>query len=128
LLTRALDYNANENSVPYILDEFNYFFEGPFNTIDPQFNQCDMDRKNKVDNEGGSSMYLVNHYLDLKIGDITVPDRLDAARTNSAEGSGSVGEQVDLCNQKWGRPPNVVLVDYFGRGNPLDAQNKINAI
>jgi hypothetical protein len=111
-----------------LIDEFNYFFEGPYDTTDPNFNQCDMDRVNKVDNGGQSSMYLVNHYLDLKLGNLLVPDRNDAARTNAADGTGwSIGAQVDKCVAKWGRPPNVVLVDYFGRGNALDAAVKINS-
>ncbi|KAL8648255.1 MAG: hypothetical protein Q9226_006071, partial [Calogaya cf. arnoldii] len=34
-----MDYGADVAKVPYIGDEFAYFFETPFNTLDPTFNQ-----------------------------------------------------------------------------------------
>jgi hypothetical protein len=123
------DYGADERSVPYLLDEFNYFFETPFDATDPAFAQCTMDRSNKVDGDGKSSMYIVNHFLDVEILEtkVLVPDRNDAGRTNAATGTGSVGAQVDLCSGMYGRYPNVVLVDYFGKGDPLAVQNRMNS-
>jgi hypothetical protein len=118
--------------VPYLLDQFNYFFETPFDTIDPGFGDCSMDRKNKADNDGKVSMYLVNHYLDIKIPEtgILMPDRLSAPRTNAPEGPGSIGAHARLCLGVHGRIPNVMLLDYFGRGgvDSLAAQNSLNAI
>jgi hypothetical protein len=124
------DYGADEKSVPYLLDEFNYFFETPFDTVDPNFAECTMDRRNKVDGDGRSSMYLVNHFLDVDVlnTNVLVPDRTDAARTNAATGSGSIGAQANLCLGTWSRWPNVVLVDYFDQGNPLAAQNSMNGV
>lgn len=60
--------------------------------------------------------------------DVRVPDRGASSWSNAASGTGSVGEQADLCNGQWGRYPNVVLIDYFGNGNALDAQNRINGV
>jgi hypothetical protein len=124
------DYGADEKSVPYLLDEFNYFFETPFDTVDPNFAECTMDRPNKVDGDGKSSMYLVNHFLDVDVlkTSVLVPDRSDAARTNAATGPGSVGAQADLCLGIWSRWPNVVLVDYFDQGHPLVAENTMNGV
>jgi hypothetical protein len=124
------DYGADEKSVPYLLDEFNYFFETPFDTVDPNFAECTIDRRNKVDGDGRSSMYLVNHFLDVDVlnTNVLVPDRTDAARTNAATGSGSIGAQANLCLGTWSRWPNVVLVDYFDQGNPLAAQNSMNGV
>lgn len=118
--------------MPYILDEFNYYFETPFDATDPNFAQCPIDRANKGNGDGKSSMYIVNHFLDiqaLNIGDLNllVPDRQNAARTNAATGSGSIGAQADVCKGLYGRYPNVVLVDYFGRGDALAAQKHMNA-
>ncbi|KAL8787556.1 MAG: hypothetical protein Q9213_002118 [Squamulea squamosa] len=70
-LIAFLDYGASP-SVPYILDQFAYFFETPFNTVDSTFNQCAIDRPPNAKPEG--RMYLVNHYLDKKITDGGVPD------------------------------------------------------
>lgn len=124
------DYGANEKDVPYLLDQFNYYFETPFNTVDPDFKQCRIDRKNKVSEDGKASMFLVNHYLDTEIldMDILVPDRKNTARTNAAEGPGSIGAQAELCASEHGRWPNVVLINFFGKGDPLKAQNIMNGI
>ncbi len=37
LLILAIDYGADTSVVPYILDEFTYFFETPYDTTDPNF-------------------------------------------------------------------------------------------
>ena len=118
--------------MPYLLDEFNHFWEDPFDSTDPNFAECGIDRHNKVDNDGKSSMYLINHFLDISLGigsdSILVPDRSEAGQTNAAIGTGSVGDQGDRCASAWGRYPNVMLVDFFGDGNPLDAQNRMNGL
>ncbi|KAL8861155.1 MAG: hypothetical protein Q9178_002371 [Gyalolechia marmorata] len=62
-----LDYGAAPSTVPYILDEFAYFFETPFNTLDPTFDQCSLDRPPDAKPEG--RMYIVNHFLDKKLAD-----------------------------------------------------------
>lgn len=69
-----MDYGANSATVPYILDEFAYFFETPFNTLDPTFNQCSIDRPPGAKPDG--RMYVVNHFLDKKIteGDVKPED------------------------------------------------------
>lgn len=105
--------------VSWLLDEFNYYFETPFDTTDPHFAECSMDRKNKLDSDGKSSMYIVNHFLDVDLAGtgILVPDKADTARTNAADGGGSIGSQVALCVGLYGRNPNVVLIDEVGQGN-----------
>jgi hypothetical protein len=77
-------------------------------------------------------MYLINHFLDVSIGvgksTILVPDRSAAPQTNAVSGAGSVGDQGNRCAQQWGRYPNVMLVDFFGDGDPLDAGNLMNGV
>ncbi|RKF57442.1 PI-PLC X domain-containing protein 1 [Erysiphe neolycopersici] len=102
-LVMFLDYGADTTKVPYMLDEFKYFFETAFD--------------------------LVNHFLDVNLfGDIVVPDRQSSPRTNAATGPGSIGAQSDLCKQTWGRRPNMILIDYFGNGDAMTAQNTLNGI
>ncbi|KAL8993557.1 MAG: hypothetical protein Q9169_006253 [Polycauliona sp. 2 TL-2023] len=61
-----MDYITGDGKkVPYILDEFEYFFETPYNTLDPGFEQCSIDRPPGAKSEG--RMYIVNHFLDKKI-------------------------------------------------------------
>jgi len=121
-----MDYHADEREVPYILDEFTYYFETPYDTTDPEFAQCEINRPDSAGPDG--RMYIVNHFLDtnfLNTG-ILIPDNFADAETNAAKGNGSIGAQADLCYSIYGRPPNVVLVDMFDRGDVFTAQNNLN--
>jgi hypothetical protein len=100
--------------VPYILDEFTYFFETPYDVIDKTFDQCTLDRPSGASATG--RMYIVNHFLDEDILGILIPDTGALDTTNAATGTGSIGAQADLCTSTYGRVPNFVLVDYFEHG------------
>jgi len=146
-LVLFLDYEGDTSVVPYILPQFDYFFETPFNTVDPTFNQCTLDR-GPAGSNGDGLMYIVNHFLDIEVGadvlhipdeilDIVIPDESKRVLipdvdsnfvTNAAGGDGSIGAQADLCKSIWGRWPSVVLVDMFSRGNVFDAQHHINGL
>lgn len=127
-LVAFLDYGASP-SVPYILKEFEYFWETPFDTIDPSFSQCHVDRpldlstKPKILSE---RMYLMNHYLDTEILGMDLPNRRDAKRTNAFKGKGSIGAQVSLCTGMHGRAPKGIMVDYFDQGEVFEAQDALN--
>lgn len=121
-----LDYDAKP-TVPYILDQFAYYFETPFDTTDAAFNQCKIDRPPKASPDG--RMYVVNHYLDKEVmggifSDVLVPDREAAAKTNGVE---SVGNQVGVCEGLYRRKPNVVLMDFVGRGVD-EVQRELNRL
>jgi len=123
-----LDYGADESKVPYILNEFNYYFETPFDWTDAAFNQCSIDRPTGSSAEG--KMYIVNHFLDINLfgSGVLIPDRAAAPTTNAAVGSGSIGAQSDLCEGLYGRAPNVVLVDYYNVGDVFEAQAALNGL
>jgi hypothetical protein len=123
------DYGA-DGSVGYLLNEFNYYWETPFDTTDPTFAECSINRPNTLDTDGMSSMYIVNHFLDVNLlgTGVLVPDKADDGTTNAATGTGSVGDQADRCAGIYGRWPNVILIDYFGSGNPLAVQNEMNGV
>lgn len=146
-LVLFLDYEADTTKVPYILPQFEYFFETPFNTVDPLFDQCKFDRGPQGRGSDGL-MYIVNHFLDIEVGadvlhiadeilDLIVPDESKRVlipdvdsnfATNAAEGNGSIGSQASLCKRVWGRWPNVVLVDMFSRGEVFEAQHRLNGL
>jgi hypothetical protein len=91
--------------VPYILDEFAYFFETPYDVTDKNFGFCNLDRPSGASAEG--RMYIVNHFLDFDIFGIKIPDQINAPKTNSRS---SILAQANLCYQAWGRQPNFILV------------------
>lgn len=107
-------------------DEFTYFFETPYDTTDPSFPECKLDRP-----AGGSAngrMYIVNHFLDSDIFGIDIPDNMADTTTNAATGNGSIGAQNALCESIYGREPNFVLVDMFDRGDVFTAQRNMNGV
>jgi hypothetical protein len=100
--------------VPYILDEFSYFFETEFDETDSTFSSCALNRP--AGSSGAGLMMIVNHFLDLDIFGILIPDNAADAQTNAATGTGSIGAQANLCISTWGRSPNFILVDDFNIG------------
>ncbi|KAL8878548.1 MAG: hypothetical protein Q9192_008427 [Flavoplaca navasiana] len=91
-----MDYGADIQKVDFILDEFAYYFETPFNTLDPTFNQCSIDRPPNAKPEG--RMYIVNHFLDKKLVDGGVPEDVEE------QGKGMLEDVVSgLFGRKKGR-------------------------
>lgn len=125
-LVTFLSTGANEQSTPYLLSEFDaYFFETPFETTDPDFPSCELDRPDGASADG--RMYILNHFLQKEVlPDVFVPDVEANFQTNAATGKGSIGAHVDLCVGKWDRKPNFVLVDMFERGMVFEAQAAMN--
>ncbi|KAF7588637.1 hypothetical protein BBP40_005448 [Aspergillus hancockii] len=121
-----LDYGANPSTVPYILDEFAYFFETPFGVTDSSFPDCSIDRPSGA--SAGGRMYIVNHFLNVEVLGIKVPDRIRARRTNAASGNGSIGAQSNLCQSIYRRLPDVVLVDFVDQGEVIKAQKALNGV
>ncbi|KAG4033779.1 hypothetical protein MFRU_004g02820 [Monilinia fructicola] len=125
-LVMFLDYGADTNIAPYVLPEFSYFFETAYDVTTPTFPTCTLDRP--PGSNGDGLLPLINHFLDVDILGILVPDRSAAAKTNAATGVGSIGAQADLCTETWGRKPRVMLLDFFNTGNALAAQNTLNGL
>ncbi|KAK8073567.1 hypothetical protein PG994_004466 [Apiospora phragmitis] len=117
-----MDYHADTSKVPWILDEFKYYFETPFDTTDKNFAQCTLDRPQNASPDG--RMYIVNHFLDIEIfPGVLIPNMADAGTTNSVA---SILAQTDLCYSKYQRTPNVVLLDFVSIGDAMKAQANMN--
>ncbi|MCJ1475280.1 hypothetical protein MMC13_003942 [Lambiella insularis] len=114
-----MDYDANQTSVPYILDEFSQIWETPFDPTNQSF-PCTVQRPPGLsDDQAKDRMYLANHNLNAPItllgSSILVPDTAQLNETNALSGYGSLGLAAN--NSTWGRPPNFLLVDYYNAGN-----------
>ena len=134
-LITFMDYGAPNLVAPYILPQFFYFWETPFDSTDPAaLSRCDIDRpahlstKLVATNETRKYNYIVNHYLDTEVGVVDIPNRRDTWRTNSWAGAGGIGQHVEACVERWGEGPAVVLVDYFEKGEVILAQNRMNGL
>ena len=108
------------------MNEWDYFFETPYDWTDAAFAQCSLDRPPNSSPQG--KMYIVNHFLDTDVGGILIPNEGAAATTNAATGSGSIGAQSAICEGLYGYAPKGVLLDYIDAGAPFDAEANLNSI
>lgn len=122
--TRAvvfMDYKANQTEVPYILDEFSQLWETPFSPQNRSF-PCTTQRPPGLKpHDAESRMYMANHNLNLEITllgtSLLVPNTVFLNETNAVSGFGSLGRMAKNCTQRWDRPPNFLLVDYYNAGS-----------
>ncbi|MCJ1379064.1 hypothetical protein MMC17_002164 [Xylographa soralifera] len=129
-----LDYEANQTTVPYILDEFSQMWETPFDPTNQTF-PCTIQRPPGISNtQAMEHMYLANHNLNTPLNllgnTILVPDTALLNETNAASGYGSLGLSANNCAATWGRPPNFLLVDYYniGNGSVFDVAAQLNGV
>lgn len=138
--TRLVTFVTNidyETASPYILPEFNYIFETPFDVTSSSGFNCTVDRPSSLSSGTGATalssgyMSLMNHfqYNAMAFG-ITVPaigliETTNSAATNTTGTLGTHGEQ---CNSEWGSKPTFVLVDFFNVGPAIEAADNLNGI
>jgi hypothetical protein len=125
--TRAvimLDYEADQHTIPWLLDEFGQMFETPFSPTNRDF-PCVADRP-PAEWAGAlpreDRMYMANHNLNVDIAfagiSILVPNTLILDETNAAaDVYGSLKRSTLDCTGMWNRPPNFLLVDYYNVGD-----------
>ena len=86
--------------------EFSNVWETPNDTVDGTAFQC---KKDRGTGDISTSMFLINHFLDIERSGI--PYVVNANATNAASGPGSLGEEVAVCARLYNRYPNFLLVD-----------------
>ncbi|KAI0102742.1 PLC-like phosphodiesterase [Nemania sp. FL0031] len=118
-----MDYNADTSKVPYILDEFAYYFETPFDPQADALSGCNIDRPAGASSSG--RMILANHNRNYEVLGISLPDLAHASDTNSVS---SITAQTNACKSLYGRNPNVVLLDYVVLGDVINAQTQLNGV
>ena len=96
-----MDYNADQNEVPYILDQFSQVWETPFSPTDRNF-PCTVQRPPDLsDEDAGKRMYMANHNLNTEITafgtSLLVPITTLLNETNAVNGTGSLGAMADDC-------------------------------
>ncbi len=74
---------------------------------DTTFN-CEVNRTN---GDSSTQMYLINHFLDKLVFGVPAPNVAAANETNSVDGEGGLGIQVQTCTAQYSRAPNFLLVD-----------------
>lgn len=117
-----MDYDANQTSVPWILDEFSQMWETPFDPTNRSF-PCTVQRPpDLAAADAKNRLYMVNHNLNYDINllgnSILVPNipLLNVTNANVTE-FGSLATNAAQCNATWDYAPKFLNVDYYNYGN-----------
>ncbi|KAK3987934.1 PLC-like phosphodiesterase [Cladorrhinum sp. PSN332] len=144
LVTFIASITASPSDYPFLLPEFQYVFETPYNiTAASQF-QCQLDRPSSAGTAAkaiqSGLLPLINHfqYIDLGSG-VQIPDASDADATNSpgSNAAGNLGKHLQQCQGEWNsqtqqqnqnQKPVFALVDFFDRGPSVEAADLMNGL
>ncbi|CAK7267479.1 hypothetical protein SEPCBS119000_002570 [Sporothrix epigloea] len=123
-----LDYKANQTEFPWLLDEFAYFWETPFDptVASVPANEtlpCTVQRPPGLNPAlARERLFLMNHNVNFEVsvlgGSVMVPAVALLNQSNAATGINSLGAAADVCIETWGRPPLILNVDYYNKGSP----------
>ncbi|KAJ5549824.1 hypothetical protein N7535_002233 [Penicillium sp. DV-2018c] len=122
----------------YLLDEWSYIFETPYDIVSPSNFTCEVDRPSQYKDNSASALSanllpFMNHFLyssDLALLDIEYPNASYVATTNAASGGvGNLGSRASACKKAWGgRQPTFILVDFFNRGPAIETVDHLNGV
>ena len=135
LVTFVASLAPSSNTVaPYLLDEFTFVFENPYNVTIPSNFSCAAERPSTLDGQTATAVSsgrlpLVNHFLDQEDGlGIDTPNTTYVATTNGVSGLGNLQQAASDCAGVYGRAPAFLLVDFFDEGSAISIVNNLNGI
>ena len=137
--TRLVTYIADlpdNTGAPYLMDQFSYTFENPFEVTLPSNFSCMPERPPSLAGQPSTALssgrlFLMNHFLGQKqLLSIVSPDRANASNTNSPDTNliGSLGREMSTCARTYGRAPTYVLVDWFNVGPAIASVDSWNNV
>lgn len=139
LVTFIASLTTLSTSATYLLSEFDFIFENPYEYTNLTSFTCTPQRPSSVSGSTSAALAanllpLQNHfvYTDEGFG-IDVPDVTDIYVTNAPVGSvnastGSLGASAQACADGYGRAPTFVLVDYFNVGPAVETVDALNGV
>ena len=135
LVTFVASLDASTNTVaPYLLNEFTFVFENPYNVTSLSNFSCVADRPPSVSGQtalaiSSGRLPLMNHFLYESGGfGIEIPDTANISTTNGKTGVGSLGAAASDCSAAYGKAPAFLLVDFFDEGSTISVVNSLNGI
>lgn len=136
LVTFVASLDSSKNTVaPYLLDEFTFVFENPFEVLSLSGFSCVPDRPLAVKGNPSTAVQsgrlpLMNHFLDTKVAfGIEIPDIGNITTTNNQTGPvGNLGDAAKECKTLYGRAPTFILVDFFDQGPAINTVDSLNGI
>lgn len=135
LVTFIAPLGTASPSHPFLLDEFTYVFETPYDVRSLSNFTCTLDRPSSAGTAASGlaagMLPLMNHFAYTEItSSITVPNAGDIDTTNapSTVTTGALGAHANSCNAAWGTKPVFVLVDFYDKGPAVDTADRLNGI
>lgn len=136
LIVFVASLESSTNTVaPYLLDEFVFVFENPFEVSSLSNFSCAPDRPTAVKGNTKSAVQsgrlpLMNHFLySTQAFGIQVPDYDNITITNAQAGAvGNLGDASTECKILYGRAPTFILVDFFEQGSAISTVDSLNGI
>ena len=126
---------SDNSGAPYLMNEFTFIFENPYDVTSPSDFSCEANRPSNVANNtqqalSDGMMPLMNHFLYNNSGlGIQIPDNTYVSTTNAPGGGiGNLGTAASRCKQTYGRAPTYILVDFFNVGPSISTVDRMNGV
>ncbi|KAH8653437.1 PLC-like phosphodiesterase [Xylariales sp. PMI_506] len=136
--TRLVTFIASitaDSTYSYLLDEWDYVFETPYDITSLSGFNCTLDRPSTYSTYteaiAAGMLPLMNHFVYTSIiSSIEIPDVTDIATTNSPNTTetGMLGLHAETCDTTWDMKPTFVLVDFWNEGPAIDTADNMNDI
>lgn len=136
--TRLMTFVASltgSSNVTYMMDEFTYIWENPYDVTNASNFSCDPQRPSTLDGDistalSSNRLPFMNHFLDQDVGlGIEEPDVSAINTTNGQNGTGNLLTAAESCKSAYsGRQPTFILVDFFDQGPAIDVVDKLNNV
>ncbi|KAL7335093.1 hypothetical protein PS15p_200623 [Mucor circinelloides] len=123
-----MDEGTDTSALPWLLPEWNFVFETPYDNHNESAFSCVIDRPAQPDNPT-EVMYVMNHFLygTLTLG-TTVIEIPQKGTSNVTNGESSLLKQAQACTQTFGRQPNFLEIDFYNKGDALKIAAQLNNV
>ncbi|KAF7730406.1 hypothetical protein EC973_002212 [Apophysomyces ossiformis] len=122
-----LDSGADQTTVPWLMSEFNYVFETPYNNMNESSFSCVIDRPSDPA-QPEQMMYVMNHFLYRSISSLGIAVELPQKDLANVTNADSLLKQAKTCTTTFGRQPNFLEVDFYNKGNSLAIAAQLNNV
>ena len=131
----SLEPTQGDSTNAYLMNEFTFIFETPFENTNAENFTCTPDRPSGLRGQTAQAvssgrMPLQNHFLyDTQLFGIEAPDEVNITNTNApADKPGNMGSAAKDCQKEWGKAPVFILVDFFDQGPAIATVDELNGV
>ncbi|CEP13571.1 hypothetical protein [Parasitella parasitica] len=127
-LVNFVDAEADITQVPWLIDQFSHIFETPYENLDVDSFDCNVDRIAQEMSPNGM-MYVMNHFIYgvIEVGPlkIEVPFKEKATTVNAKD---SLIKHASICSLTFQKRPSFIEVDFYTIGDALAVVSELNGV